>query len=241
MEGGQNMNNIYKPIDIARKLNVSTSTLRGYEERELVPPAERMEQGYRLYTNIHFAYFECIVHMSPGFGMETTSSVIKKIQRNDLDSALWIINEAQMQNYKDINLLNDVEHNVYDIFHYKTRIEKPETIHIISEKTKVSPSTIRYWDTQGYIQSHRDEQNNYRMFDSFQFLKILLMKLTQAMVYSEDVVLLKQSIKDLQAQDIERVKTILDQCRKQFNKRNERQLRALFYLQKLCDEIMINH
>ncbi|MFS0838372.1 MerR family DNA-binding transcriptional regulator [Paenibacillus sp. 1P03SA] len=40
----------FRPVDIARKLNVSTSALRNYEAAGLVPPAERTAAGHRTYT-----------------------------------------------------------------------------------------------------------------------------------------------------------------------------------------------
>lgn len=84
-----------RPIDIVKKLNVSTSSLRSYEARGIVPPTEQLSSGYRVYTERHVAYFECIVAMSPGIGMEITSTVLKKLQLKELYSALWIIIKAQ--------------------------------------------------------------------------------------------------------------------------------------------------
>ncbi len=89
------MKNI-RPIDIAEKLNISTSSLRSYEERGIVPKPKRSSTGYRIYSEEHLAYFECIVAMSPGFGMDITSAVLKKLQQKELDAALWMINKEQV-------------------------------------------------------------------------------------------------------------------------------------------------
>ncbi|MFJ8246987.1 MerR family transcriptional regulator [Peribacillus asahii] len=48
----------------------------------------------------------------------------------------------------------------------------------MSNKAKISSSTLRYWEKKGYCSSSRNEANNYRYFDSYQYIKILLMKLT---------------------------------------------------------------
>lgn len=45
-----------RPIDIARKLNISTSTLRHYESWGMLPPVQRSASGYRIYTEEHAAY-----------------------------------------------------------------------------------------------------------------------------------------------------------------------------------------
>jgi DNA-binding transcriptional MerR regulator len=53
----------YRPIDIARKLNISTSTLRIYEDMGIIPPVKRTDSGYRIFTQIHLDYFICIKKM----------------------------------------------------------------------------------------------------------------------------------------------------------------------------------
>ncbi len=84
-----------RPIDIARRLNISTSTLRNYESLGLVPPVPRAANGYRVYTEEHVAYFECIRAMIPGFGIPITREVVRKLQKQEVDEALWLVNEQQ--------------------------------------------------------------------------------------------------------------------------------------------------
>jgi DNA-binding transcriptional MerR regulator len=90
-----------RPIDIAKKLNISTSTLRHYESWGIVPLPERKPNGYRIYTEVHEAYFQCIRAMFPGFGVPVTSKIMKSLQNNDVNAALWIANEAQASLHRD--------------------------------------------------------------------------------------------------------------------------------------------
>lgn len=62
----------YRPIDIARKLNISTSTLRIYEDIGIIPPVKRTDSGYRIFTQIHLDYFMCIRKMVKGYSLEFT-------------------------------------------------------------------------------------------------------------------------------------------------------------------------
>ena len=48
-----------RPVDIARQLKISTTTLRKYEDMGLVPKTSRTLSGYRIYTQKHLAYFTC--------------------------------------------------------------------------------------------------------------------------------------------------------------------------------------
>jgi DNA-binding transcriptional MerR regulator len=220
-----------RPIDIAKKLNISTSSLRSYEERGIVPKPERSSTGYRIYTEEHAAYFECIAAMSPGFGMDITAAVLKKVQRNELDAALWIINKAQVANYEDKIMIERVNTHLENLTH-----EHSMTTGEVSLQTNIPPSTLRYWEKEGYVHSKRGE-NNYRYYNSFQFIKILLMKLTQNGVYSQEIVQLKEFIRNLKEYNIEGAKSIGGKCQQHLNNRNQEQLHGLYFLYRLCAKL----
>lgn len=86
---------IFRPIDIARQLKISTTTLRGYEERGLIPPVSRSSAGYRIYTEKHLAYFICIREMLTAFGLTFIAKVMAELKGGHIDEALWIANKAQ--------------------------------------------------------------------------------------------------------------------------------------------------
>ncbi|MBP1913961.1 DNA-binding transcriptional MerR regulator [Lederbergia galactosidilyticus] len=219
-----------RPIDIAKKLNISTSSLRSYEERGIVPKPERSSTGYRIYTEEHVAYFECIVAMSPGFGMDITSAVLKNLQRKELDAALWIINNAQVANYEDKIMIKRVNKHLENLTH-----EHSITTGELSLQTNIPPTTLRYWEKEGFITSKRDELNNYRLFDTFQLIKVLLMKITQNAVYSYEVIQIKKEIKNLNQYDLEEVRKVIHDIQKHIGKRNQKQLKGIFYLYKLSN------
>lgn len=56
-----------RPIDIARKLGISRTTVRVYEELNLIPATNRTKTGYRIYTNEHMAFFICVREMLVSF------------------------------------------------------------------------------------------------------------------------------------------------------------------------------
>jgi DNA-binding transcriptional MerR regulator len=90
-----------RSIDIARKLNISTSALRHYESWGLVPKVERGKNGYRIYTSEHEVYFECIRALNAGFGMDLVKKVMPLIIKGRIHDALWIINKAQVNLYTE--------------------------------------------------------------------------------------------------------------------------------------------
>ncbi|MDV4149783.1 MerR family DNA-binding transcriptional regulator [Clostridium sp. AL.422] len=169
----------YRPIDIARKLNISTSTLRIYEDMGIIPPVKRNASGYRIFTEIHLNYFTCIRKMIKGYSLVFTGELLKEHMKGNLDKALWMITKSQSDLYNEklrlervslnlINTLNDKDNNMQ-----KGKNELL-TINEISKITDVNITTIRYWENIGLISSVRGQENNYRLFDENQIKKILI-------------------------------------------------------------------
>ncbi|WP_025027897.1 MerR family DNA-binding transcriptional regulator [Caldalkalibacillus mannanilyticus] len=237
------MKNHSRPVDIANRLKISTSTLRGYEERGIVPKTERTSSGYRIYTEEHIAYFECIVAMAPGFGIDATSAVLKYIQQNKVSSALWIINERQVATYQDKEL-------ALKILQYLENGEKVSnlpsmSIGEIAQKADVSATAIRYWEKKGYLRSTRGE-NQYRLFHFEQFIKILLLKLLKNAVYSEEIIQLKDAIRKLEfhsekekrkIEAIDEARKMVETCLDHLNRRNQAQLHGLYFLYRLLNRV----
>ncbi|MCM3707979.1 MULTISPECIES: MerR family transcriptional regulator [Cytobacillus] len=222
-----------RPIDIAKKLNISTSSLRSYEERGLVPKPSRSSAGYRIYTEEHLLYFECIIAMSPGFGINHTAAVLKTLQREELDAALWIINSAQKAANEDRTLIERVKEYLEHL-----DSEKHLPIKDVSLNTRTPASTLRYWEKEGYIQSKRGP-NHYRCFNSYQVIKVMLMKVAQSAVYSNRAVQLKDNIRNLEDYNIEGAKDIIEECKVLLNTRNQEQLSGLYHFYRLCSKLRL--
>ncbi len=118
-------------------------------------------------------------------------------------------------------------------------LKQPMTTGEVLGVTNIPASNLRYWEKEGYVRSNRGE-NNYRYFDSYQLIKIMLMKFTQNAVYSLDSIRLKHAIRDLEENDREEGKSIVEQCRQLLNKRNQEQLHGVYYLNRLCLKLGLN-
>lgn len=169
----------FKPIDIARKLNISTSTLRIYEDMGIIPPVKRTDFGYRIFTQIHLDYFICIRKMVKGYSLEFTGDLLKEYMKGNLDKALWMITKSQADLYAEKIRLEKVGLNLIKNLDYKdNNIKKSKnnlmTLKEISKITDVSITTIRYWETIGLVSSVRGDGNNYRLFSEEQIKVILI-------------------------------------------------------------------
>lgn len=227
-----------RPIDIARKLKLSTSALRNYETNGLVPPTQRSSSGYRIYTEEHIAYFECIQAMAPGFGMDVTSEVLRKIQLKEVDAALWLVNDRQADLHRDKTLaernIQILETQELDTSFDSDSKKEWMTIGEVSAETSIPSSAIRHWEKVGLITSSRDPENGYRLFSRSQMRKILLLRALRPAVYSVDLVDLKQAIAEMNVHDVEHAKKIAQDTLNYLVKINKEQLRGMSYLYRLC-------
>lgn len=229
-----------RPIDIARKLSISTSTLRHYEEWGIVPPVERGENGYRIYTADHVAYFECIRYMLPGYGMELTAEAMRMLQRGEVQDVLWMVKEAQARLHQDkvtadktIELL---ESEALDRLDSKGK-RKWMTIGEVSLETGIPSSAIRHWEKSGLLSIARDPENGYRLFNSTHLRQILLIRTLRTAVYSLDVI--KSVLDEVNHNRIEQARQVARDSLEYIHQLNLHQVHGAHYLYQLCLQLKL--
>jgi len=85
----------YTPKQIANILNVSTTTLRRYEEQDLIPVVPRTKSNHRYYKSIHFQAFTAIRALLKGYDIPMVYEVMRMIKHGRFEEALWLVNEQQ--------------------------------------------------------------------------------------------------------------------------------------------------
>ncbi|MFX3636507.1 MAG: MerR family DNA-binding transcriptional regulator [Candidatus Pristimantibacillus sp.] len=223
------------PKKMAAKFMISASTIRNYEARGLIPPAERSANGYRNYTDMHAAYLSCIQAMAPAFGMEVTTQVLRLLHQDKSYDAMWIIRNNEVALYKEKEKLEEL---IQDIRLQANKNNTPHTekwftINEVSERAQVPKSAIRYWEQAGYITADRDPDNRYRRYSGPDLLKIRLMQVLQSSVYSEDTVNFKQSIAAAERTDLQGVMNLAENVRSYLDKMIESQMCGISYLHQL--------
>ncbi|WP_203247545.1 MerR family transcriptional regulator [Sporosarcina beigongshangi] len=224
-----------KPIEIARKLNISTSALRHYESWGIIPPVERAQNGYRMYTELHLAYFECIRAMAPGFGFELTSKALKKVLVKEVDDALWLVNEAQSSLHYDkktaektIRILETEELEELD----NSRKRKWMTIGEVSIETDIPSSAIRHWEMMGLLSPERDSDNGYRKFNRSLVRKVLMIRTLRSADYSLDTI--KEVLIELDHHNVENARKVAQDSLHYLNQLNSNQFRGVHHLYTVC-------
>ncbi|WP_040979344.1 MerR family DNA-binding transcriptional regulator [Oceanobacillus jeddahense] len=224
------MEQLYKPIEIAKKLNISTNMLRYYEDKGLVPRPDRTNNRYRKYHQVHFIYFETVQAMSIGYSFEVISNIMSDIQNESIDDALWLLNNVHVQNRTDYELLCKLKEKAEEMNQHD---EKLMRIGDLSKEFAVSTTAIRYWEKEGYIMSMRDADNPYRHYSESGYIKAGILKIVKSINYSSEIVELKDKLK--LGDSVDEIKLIILHVERLLNKRNEEQLKGAHHLYRLIN------
>ena len=224
-----------RPKKMAARFMISASTIRNYEAKGLIPPAERSSNGYRIYTDQHAAYLSCIQAMAPAFGMKVTTEVVRCLRQGKPQDAMWIIRDTEIVLYEekeklerliqDIRIQAERNSSPYD--------EEPFTINEASELTQAPKSAIRYWEQAGYVTADRNPDNCYRRYSRSHLLKIRLIQVLQSSVYSEDTVNFKQSLALVKHTDLQGLINVAANVRTYLDKMIESQMCGVSYFYQL--------
>lgn len=225
-----------KPVDIARKLDVGTSALRHYEEWGIVPPTQRKPNGYRIYTEEHEAYFQCIRAMYHGFGMATVRKVMPMIQQNNFTQALWEVNKVQAELFQKkqqaIKALEILKPDNMESF-LKKRNKKWYTIGEVEQEIEVPGSTLRHWEKEGLITPNRDPENGYRRYNHEDIRRLLIIRTVQSSVFLLDIV--RDVMEKINERSISEARKITMDSLAYMDYQIEQQLRGAHYLYKLIN------
>lgn len=226
-----------KPKDIAKELQISTSALRHYESWGVVPPPKRNENGYRLYTQTHLAYFRCLRAMFPGFGFAVTYEVLRHIQKREMDEAFWLANGEQAKLQQEKNIADEtlalLENPNLNSINQK-KLKAHMTIGEVAELTNVESSAIRHWEREGVLTPDRNPENGYRLYTPSHVRQILLIRALRRTVYYLERI--KEIIQAVEHQSIDQAKKMVREALSAIHQRNRQQFNGIHKLMELCIE-----
>ena len=228
-----------KGIEIAKKLEISTSALRHYESWGLIPEVERAANGYRIYTGEHEAYFQCIRALSAGFGMDLVRTVMPLVKNGEKLEALWLINKAQVDLYAEKNTVK----RTVDLLDLKQipnlsdyRSKNSFTIGEVAKEANVSASAIRHWEKEGLINPGRHKESGFRIYSSSDVRKVLIIRTVQRVVYSLDIV--REVLIDLDKNNIAQAKEMALQSLQYIDSTLVEQIRGIASLHNLLEIVL---
>lgn len=226
-------------IDVARLCDVSTSTLKHYEEWGLVPKIPRAENGYRDYSETHVAYYMCIVKMNIGFGMTFVKEIMPMIQQRKLTDVLWKINQEQVKLQQERDQAEQVVEmlNVEEVEWFERSRKKKEsyTIGEVAEIAGVATSAIRHWENEGLIEPIRDQESGYRLYSPADVRRVLIIRTVSRAAWSLDIV--REVLSETEHQHIKRAKEMAIDSLTYIDQTLIARMKAFVTLKDLFDQI----
>ncbi|WP_122647052.1 MerR family DNA-binding transcriptional regulator [Enterococcus mediterraneensis] len=223
----------YTPKQIANRLNVSTTTLRRYEEQGLIPVVPRTDSGHRIYTAIHLQAFTTIRVLLKGYDIPVVYEAMREIKESRFEEALWLINQqqAQMQTEKQrveeiLTMIQNTEFTQYQ----NVQLNKFMTIGDAAKIAGIKTSAIRHWEKEGLIHSKRNIANGYRVFSISELRKILVISsLRKTVYYIENM---KELLNELDEQNYDKIAGSFQLALENLNERLLRQFKGIMALMK---------
>lgn len=235
-----------RPVDIARKLGISTTTLRKYEEFGLTPPVPRSATGYRSYTDEHVAYFSCAREMLSAFSTKEIARIFKAVMAKKVDDALWIANKAQTDLHGKKIIAEKIVKNLLHKNDEKISVSHEKlTINDVSQKTGVPTTTIRFWEKVGLIAVQRSIENNYRLFTTEHVKQILTISALKFSVYADhqkhSIERIRDDLKSFDYNDRNRIVVMTNDIEHYLNQVNKAQIKGISALYHLCRQVETNN
>lgn len=229
-----------RPVDIARKLHISTTTLRTYEAHGLIPPVARSAAGYRVYTDEHVAYFIAVREMMAGFGLTAIAKIMQELIAKRTTAALWLATKAQAELQQEKTISGRATLRL--LHQHSKPLDQNQllSIHDVSRETGIPATTIRYWDKVGLISAERMD-NNYRVFTAEQVQRILAIYTLKLSVYAtHQKHFIERVRKDLQGFDYNdrgRISAMSEGIERYLDQVNRDQIKGIAALYRLCEQV----
>jgi DNA-binding transcriptional MerR regulator len=191
--------------DLARAVGIHPNTVRLYVDWGLIPPVERNESGYRLFTQKHL---DCLrlartiyATQYPGRDLRALGNeIIQSAVADDWQGALEKAREhlvAVKAELKQADTAADLlEHWAHTCPGGRCKgdmsldsDEDPLEIREVSKLLGISHDVIRNWERNGLIRVRRNSYNNYRLFSKRDIERLRIIRMLSRAGYSHMAIL----------------------------------------------------
>ncbi|MCI4062293.1 TioE family transcriptional regulator [Micromonospora sp. R77] len=155
-----------RPVDLAREHGLSTQAVRNYEAEGFLPPAQRTPSGYRRYTEVHAAALRAYLALVAGHGHRAAGQVMTALHAGRLDDALLVVDREHARTLRDRDTLDAVREAIAGL--PTGPDDSPRagtwTVGELARRLRVTPATLRTWESVGILAPLRDPVTGHRVF-----------------------------------------------------------------------------
>lgn len=160
-----------RPIDLAREHSITPQAVRNYESDGLIPPAERTDSGYRVYTEMHAAALRALLALVPAHGYAIAREIMRALNTGQVDAALWAIDRGHAQLLRDRETLEAVAEAIAHLTATPVAESSAHgrrstfSIGWLADRLGVTAATLRNWEDAGIVVPQRSE-SGHRTYDA---------------------------------------------------------------------------
>lgn len=188
------MMNRYRTAEVAEIVGVHPNTVRLYEKLELIPKAERLPNGYRIFTDFHIEQFKLarlafqIEVVQNGLRKKVTQ-MVKIAAKKDFNTALMLAQEYLTQVRQERANAEDAIEIVMQIFSHATEgnmlyLRRRE----VSDYLQISMDALRNWEINGLLTVKR-KHNGYRVYTDEDIKRLKIIRALRCANYSLEAIL----------------------------------------------------
>lgn len=152
------------PVDLARAVAVSQQAVRNYEDAGVLPPATRLANGYRNYSQMHLAALEAFVALTAAVGHGPAREIMVAFNTGETARAFEAIDRAHAQLLSDrrtVRLLDDALSDVRQSPRPPSGAP-PFSAGELARRIGVTTTALRGWERAGVLSPARDTSGHRR-------------------------------------------------------------------------------
>lgn len=206
--------NTYKTAQIARLIGIHVNTVRLYEKCGLIPAPERLDNGYRVFTDLHLEQFKLA---RAALRVEVLQNGLRR-QAIDIirASASGDYGEAEKLTGRYLNRIETEKANAEEAIGITRRLLTDMEVSCIKEDRvytrkeaanylKVTIDTLRNWELNGLFTVKR-RLNGYRIYTGQDLQKLKIIRSLRCANYSLSAILrMMQALSEKPGADIRQI------------------------------------
>ncbi len=156
-----------RPVDVARALGCTAQLVRNLERDGVLPPAARTASGYRVYTQQHLRSALAYQALTPGTGPVEAKRILRTLHEGRIADALALLDAAHARLHAERTRLHHAREAAQVIWGEVIHEVRPSDCLSISELADAlgaRPSTLRHWEAEGLLATHREDPRAPRRY-----------------------------------------------------------------------------
>jgi DNA-binding transcriptional MerR regulator len=179
-----------RPVDLARRVGVSTQLIRNYEAAGVLPEAPRTESGYRQYDEHHLAALLTYRALAPGFGAESAQLIMRAVHDGDEELALRVIDQCHAELHEQRRATDTASEALgaaaEQFLDGQPVAGPPLRVGELAHQLGIRTSALRVWEAAGLLTPARERGTNYRRYQPAQVRDARIIHMLRQGRYSFD-------------------------------------------------------